>query len=441
MNMISQPVASSSVEEILDLLIAGRYLSVPEGTDAVTAKLKHLADTLHGRAVNEVKRVVAISITCAEAVTATAEMTRDVRDVDGRAQAIAAAAEEMVASVGEIARSTDAVAEDAAQAHSAAAAAAQTSARAVESMAAIAAAVQDAAGKAEGLAAASDRIGEITLQIEAIAKQTNLLALNATIEAARAGEAGKGFAVVAGEVKNLATQTARATEDIRNRIGALRQDMAAIVAAMQSGADAVARGREIISHTGDGIGDVLRRIDSVSDRMGEVAGILGQQNEASREVADGIAGIARTATSNVGGINRVLDIMDGLDGEIGGAVADLQKLEIKDFTAYVAKSDHVVWKRRLAQMVVGRAKLDPKELADHHTCRLGKWYDAQTDGQVTGTDAFRRLVTPHAEVHRHGIRAAELYRAGDLDGALAEIAKVEPASREVLRLLDGVLAR
>ncbi|MCA1940312.1 MAG: chemotaxis protein, partial [Caenispirillum bisanense] len=119
MNMISQPVASSSVEEILDLLLAGRYLSVPEGTDAVTAKLKHLADTLHGRAVNEVKRVVAISITCAEAVTATAEMTRDVRDVDGRAQAIAAAAEEMVASVAEIARSTDAVAEDAAQAHSA----------------------------------------------------------------------------------------------------------------------------------------------------------------------------------------------------------------------------------------------------------------------------------------------------------------------------------
>ena len=74
-----------------------------------------------------------------------------------------------------------------------------------------------------GLADAANRIGEIVALINSIAAQTNLLALNATIEAARAGDAGKGFAVVASEVKGLATQTARATEDISTQITALQQ--------------------------------------------------------------------------------------------------------------------------------------------------------------------------------------------------------------------------
>ncbi|WP_404386053.1 methyl-accepting chemotaxis protein [Caenispirillum salinarum] len=441
MNAPVEAEPASSVEHIVDLLIEGRYRSVPEGTDQLTAKLKQLADVLHDRAEGEIRRIVALSMTANEAVTATAEMSRDVRDVENRTHAIAAAAEEMVASVDEIARSSDSVAEHTQEAHAAAEAAAGTSRDAIEAMEAIASAVVDATAKAEGLADASDRIGEITMQIEAIAKQTNLLALNATIEAARAGEAGKGFAVVAGEVKNLATQTAKATEDIRNRIGALREDMAAIVGAMQTGAEAVEKGRGIISHTGDGIGDVLARIDGVTERMNEIAGILGQQSDASREVSDGIGAIAGTATNNVTSINRVLDVMDGVEGQVQAAVGDLSKLEIKDFTIHAAKSDHVIWRKKLAQMVVGRATLHSKELADHHTCRLGKWYDAQTDRSITENDAFRRLAIPHAEVHRHGIHCAELYEDGDLDGALEELNKVADASVDVLHLLDEVLAR
>src|SRR4029078_10705867 len=82
------------------------------------------------------------------------------------------------------------------------------------------------------LGASSQRIGEVVKTITTIAAQTNLLALNATIEAARAGDAGKGFAVVASEVKDLAQETARATEDISGRVGAIQSDTEGAIAAI-----------------------------------------------------------------------------------------------------------------------------------------------------------------------------------------------------------------
>src|SRR5208282_1352087 len=74
----------------------------------------------------------------------------------------------------------------------------------------------------QGLSAAAQKIGDVLQLIQTIASQTNLLALNATIEAARAGEAGRGFAVVASEVKSLATQTAKATEEISSQINSIQ---------------------------------------------------------------------------------------------------------------------------------------------------------------------------------------------------------------------------
>ena len=137
-----------------------------------------------------------------------------------------------------------------------------------------------------GLAGTAQKIGEVVGLINAIASQTNLLALNATIEAARAGEAGKGFAVVASEVKSLATQTAKATEEISAQIGAIQNST-------RDAADAIGR-----------VGNTIAEISEISTN---VAAAVEQQGAATHEITHNVhkaAGGARDAATNITGVRE-----------------------------------------------------------------------------------------------------------------------------------------
>jgi methyl-accepting chemotaxis protein len=139
------------------------------------------------------------------------------------------------------------------------------------------------------LGESSAEIGEVIKVITDIAQQTNLLALNATIEAARAGGAGKGFAVVANEVKELAKQTAKATEDIGRRIAAIQQDSKGAVEAIGN------------------IHGVIQKISGVSET---IAAAVEEQsattNEMSRNVSEAADG-ASAITANIGGVARAVE--------------------------------------------------------------------------------------------------------------------------------------
>jgi len=121
--------------------------------------------------------------------------------------------------------------------------------------------------RVEALTEASQRINAILTSIEAIASQTNLLALNATIEAARAGEAGRGFAVVAGEVKALAGQTAKATEDISSRIATLDSEVKEILDGVRGSGTAIAQGKDAVDQMSEATDDIARQLNELRVRV------------------------------------------------------------------------------------------------------------------------------------------------------------------------------
>ncbi|HVI49783.1 MAG TPA: methyl-accepting chemotaxis protein [Candidatus Sulfotelmatobacter sp.] len=425
----------------LDLIEAGKFLSVPQGDCTVTRRLFSLARRLHDGALGETKRIVGVSIEVNEAICHIAEMIREASEVGNRAQTIAASTEELTTSVAEISKNSQATAEEAFAAQEVAHRGQIAADQAVASMEEIAHAVHSTAERVDSLNAASAQIGGIIDQIQAIAKQTNLLALNATIEAARAGEAGKGFAVVASEVKNLANQTAKATEVIRERIETLRAEMAAIVSSMQEGADAVQKGREVIATAGDGMREVSDQINAMTGRVRDISAILTQQSGASQHIAEAIQVIADMADRNAANITDSIGLLEKVDPIVAECVAEKAQQEILNFTVVVAQSDHMIWRKKLSSMLVGLAKLNPNELADHHKCRLGKWYDAVQDASLRSDPTFVHLESPHQDVHAHGIEAARRYNDGDLHGAVDEAQMAAKASVGVLEDLRKLAAR
>jgi methyl-accepting chemotaxis protein len=236
--------------------------------DRFEADVKSLVSAV-ARATEDMQRVAA-------------EITTSVNGTSAQAAAAAAASEEASASINTVASATEELASSVAEIGRQAAHSSEVADAAV-----------DKAGKAtemvSGLAAAGERIGDVLRLISAIAGQTNLLALNATIEAARAGEAGRGFAVVASEVKELANQTAKATEDIAGQVTAIQSSTGDCVTAIGG-----------ISHT-------IREISGVATT---IAAAVEEQGSATREIARSIqqvaAGTGEVAV-NVAGASRAAD--------------------------------------------------------------------------------------------------------------------------------------
>jgi methyl-accepting chemotaxis protein len=147
------------------------------------------------------------------------------------------------------------------------------------------------------LGESSVQIGDVVKTITSIAEQTNLLALNATIEAARAGEAGRGFAVVAGEVKDLAQETARATEDISARVAAIQSDS-------EAAAGAIGRINEVVAQISAYQTTIASAVEEQTATTGEMSRSVSEASVATSEISSNVGSVAQAAESTSAGAQQ-----------------------------------------------------------------------------------------------------------------------------------------
>jgi methyl-accepting chemotaxis protein len=254
-------------------------------------------DTLTGAATEMQSTSKSMSATAGEASQQATTVAAVAEQASANVQTVAAATEELSSSVSEIGRQVTQSTEIAGQA---VAEANRTNVT------------------VQGLSAAAQKIGDVVKLISDIASQTNLLALNATIEAARAGEAGRGFAVVANEVKSLASQTAKATDEISAQVGAMQDATTEAVQAIES-----------IGRTIGAINEITSAISLAVDQQGsatqEIARNVQEAAQGTGQVSGNIATVNQAADKTGSAASKVLHSAEQLSGQAAKLRADVDR--------------------------------------------------------------------------------------------------------------------
>ncbi len=396
--------------------------------------------------------IITLTASSTELGTISEQMNQGAELTSGKAQTVSAAAEEMSANMNNVAASSEQastnvniVSAATEEMSSTVQEIAQSSERSRSITSEAVSQAQNAKDKMDELGDAAKGISQVVEVISEISGQTNLLALNATIESARAGEAGKGFAVVANEIKELAGQTEKATVEIKEKIDSIQSSTIVAV-------DQIQQVSEIIDQVNQISTTIATAVEEQSIATQEVASNVSQAAQGIEDVNTNIATISTVAgdiAKEISGVNQSADEMAAGSSQVNISAQDLKKLAgrlaqiTKQFKIAAAafdigmvKSAHLQWRSRLEALLHGRESLKPEEVASHHECVFGKWYDGPDGQALKDISIFKVVGKHHKNVHTYAREIVDLYHSGEEKKAAGLMGSFEEEREKLFLALD-----
>lgn len=284
----------------------------------------------------------------------------------------------------------------------------------------------------------SQQIDEMIKVISGISIQTHLLALNASVEAARAGQHGKGFSVVADEIKLLADNTRIQTQSIKDTVLNLHTRVGYATTNLDEAVNAFNHTKFAMDETTKSLNVMGEEMTQINDNFSRISSSIKEQTQTTFEMAKELSQINQMAEV----LNEETVKTGKVFYDISKAVDDIRLFSyehIKDMTAdsqiRVVITDHLIWRWRIYNMLLGYEVLNESTVGTHHTCRLGKWIDAlnATDPEVL--HLITLITIPHEKIHKIAKEAIVFYNNGDKERAEDCLMHLEENSNKVIDLL------
>ena len=281
----------------------------------------------------------------------------------------------------------------------------------------------------------AQKINEMVTIIKGVADQTNLLALNASIEAARAGEQGRGFAVVADEIKKLAENTKQQVEHINETVNALTQEINNTSSALISSNQNFEKGKAQMDTAVGSLDNLQSDLLEINNVFAEISASIEEQTAASQEMSSAIMIVndeSKTLNKEIDKTGRAINSVSNIINDIRMEMLELSSDYKIDTQIEICMCDHLIWRWRIYNMILGYETLTEAQIGTHHTCRLGKWCDNISFENKDMCFAIKEMENPHSDLHSHAKSAVKAFNSGNHELAEKLLRDIDNDSQKVV---------